>query len=381
MFESELTDRYNVEYPIMNAGMGQVALGDLAGAVASEGGIGVVGATGMDADDLRRELDTFYEWAPDGSLVVDLLFPIRGAESKEDVPKPNYIPAPVNTIEEELEQQGIDVPDVGELDPENALVPIMENARQLMDVAEEYNADALATAVGAPEWVIEQAHDSGMDVIALAGLPRHAIYAYEAGADLVVADGTEGGGHSGPIGTLDLIPMVQDVVDLPVIAAGGISRGSQILSTISCGAVGVWIGTRFIPTRESDALHEHKRRIVQSKGNATIRSELADGMYMRNLRNRFTEVWEEHLDEIMDFPEQAVVNAPAQVAIGEALRNGEISEEVAADYQFMPAGQGIALVDETEKFPSATLVVRELVEQTEEAYDTLTEKWSAEVEV
>lgn len=359
MFHTELCDRFGAEHPIMNAGMNDVAWGDMAGAVAAAGGIGVIGATGLSPERLREEIDRARDHAA-GPLLVDVLFPLRAPEDRGDVPRPEYVPAPVETLRGELAEMGADVPDHDDL--EGGLT--QTHAGELLDVAIEADVDGLATAVGTPEWAVERAHDAGLEVVALCGRPRHAVYADEAGADVVVADGTEGGGHSGPVATLDLIPMIRRVTDIPVVAAGGITTGAQVLATLACGADGVWIGTRFIPTRESAADEGHVSRVLAADdAEATVRSELADGLALRMLRNRFTDVWEGHEDEIRDFPEQLVLNAPVRRA----------AEELGADeYKMYPGGQGAALIEDTDELPSVAEVMDDLVAGAGAAYDRLT---------
>ncbi len=360
MFSTEVTERFDAEHPILNAGMGVAAGGNLAGAVASAGGIGVIGSTGMDGDDLQAEIDKAREHA-DGPFVVDVVFPAHAPESDSDAPVPEYNPRPIQELSEELEEQGVDVPEPGEVE---AHTFSKEDARELMDVTLENDVEGLATAVGAPEWAIEEAHDAGMEVIALAGKPKHAVYADDAGADFIVADGTEGGGHSGPVATLDLIPMVQQVTDKPVIAAGGISNGAQILGCLATGAEAVWMGTRFLPTKESSADDELKESVLEAEGaDATVRSALVDGLPIRMIRNRFTDVWEDKEDEILDFPEQMVVSTTIMNAANEA--------DLKKEYGLLPAGQGSALIEDTGEYQSAVDVVEGLVAQTEVAYDRL----------
>lgn len=362
MFQTELCEIFGVEYPIMNAGMGVAAGGDLAGAVAAAGGVGVIGSTGMDGEELADEIDRAREYS-EGPLIVDVVFPAHAPESDSDAPEPEYIPTPVNQLGQELEEQGAEVPDHDEVEPHTFS---KEDARELLGVTIDKDVDGLATAVGAPEWAIERAHDAGMEVVSLAGKPQHAEYADEAGADIIIADGTEGGGHSGPVATLDLIPMVKAVTDKPVVAAGGISTGSQILATIACGAEGVWMGTRFIPTKESSADDAHKEAILDAEdAGDTVRERLVDGLYIRMLRNRFTEVWKGHEDEIQDFPEQMALTTPLMHAA-----NDESVDK--KEYGMHPAGQGSMLIEETDEYPSAQDVVAELVDQTEVAYDRLT---------
>jgi NAD(P)H-dependent flavin oxidoreductase YrpB (nitropropane dioxygenase family) len=148
--------------------------------------------------------------------------------------------------------------------------------------------------------VFERAHDAGALVMHQATDEEEASRAAEAGADLVVAQGTEGGGHVGTIGTLVLVPMVVRAVEpLPVLAAGGIATGAQIASALLLGADGVLMGTRFLATEEAPWPRSFKQAIVDSDGRDTLLTEIPDiakgtvwpGAFDRARRNRLIEEW------------------------------------------------------------------------------------------
>lgn len=288
--QTRLLDVFDAEYPIMNAGMAVVALGDLAGAVGTAGGIGVIGGSGPELHDLGAETDRAHELAPDAPLVVDILLPLRAPEDADGMVEPESISGPIQTLEDELIEQGAEFPDG--YDPSASETELTQaEARERLEIVIEKDVDALATAVGCPDWAVEAAHDAGMPVIALCDTPRHAAYAVESGADILIADGTEGGGHSGPIATHTLVTLLKRQTDLPVVDAGGITTGAHVAGALAAGDDGVWMGTRFIPTQESAADDAFKDEILAAEGDATVRSELVDGLNLRVLKNRFTEVW------------------------------------------------------------------------------------------
>jgi NAD(P)H-dependent flavin oxidoreductase YrpB (nitropropane dioxygenase family) len=143
-------------------------------------------------------------------------------------------------------------------------------------------------------------HDAGLRVMHMAGEVPEAVRAAEAGADIIVAQGTEGGGHVGWMATMALVPMVVNAVaPLPVLAAGGIANGRGLAAAMALGAEGVLLGTRFLATEEAPIHPRHKQAIVQSNGHDTVLTEIPDiasgqiwpGAMARSLRNRFIERW------------------------------------------------------------------------------------------
>jgi NAD(P)H-dependent flavin oxidoreductase YrpB (nitropropane dioxygenase family) len=145
-----------------------------------------------------------------------------------------------------------------------------------------------------------RAHDSGARVLHMASTLAEAQYAAEAGADMIVAQGTEGGGHVGLMGTLPLVRMVvRAVAPLPVLAAGGIADGAGIAAALALGAEGVLLGTRFLATTESPLPDTYKQAIVASDGHDTLLTEIPDvasgtvwpGAYARTYRNQFVQCW------------------------------------------------------------------------------------------
>jgi NAD(P)H-dependent flavin oxidoreductase YrpB (nitropropane dioxygenase family) len=143
-------------------------------------------------------------------------------------------------------------------------------------------------------------HDAGLRVMHMAGEVSEAVRAAEAGADIIVAQGTEGGGHVGWMASMALVPMVVNAVaPLPVLAAGGIADGRGLAAALALGAEGALLGTRFLATEEAPIHPHHKQAIVQSNGHDTVLTEIPDiasgqvwpGAMARSLRNRFIERW------------------------------------------------------------------------------------------
>jgi NAD(P)H-dependent flavin oxidoreductase YrpB (nitropropane dioxygenase family) len=192
------------------------------------------------------------------------------------------------------------VPPLAEAEHNSAVLGWLHSvARQHVEVAMSHRASLIANALGSPPGdVIEQAHEHGMLVAALAGKAEHARRHVDNGVDLVIAQGHEAGGHTGEIGTMVLIPEIVDALgpDAPVLAAGGIGSGRQIAAALALGASGVWMGTAWLTTEEykasvsQGATHD---ALLAATSSDTVRSRIYSGKPARLLKNSWTRAWEE----------------------------------------------------------------------------------------
>ena len=153
-----------------------------------------------------------------------------------------------------------------------------------------------------------------------------------AGADFIVAQGTEGGGHTGYVGTLVLTPSVVDAVEAPVLAAGGIVDGRGLAAVRCLGAQGAWMGTRFIATTEAYGHPAYKQRVVDSASRDAVISRAYTGKPLRTLQNEWTREWAQRVDEIEPFPAQYAV---AGVRVESGYQDGDVEQGM------MPAGQAV----------------------------------------
>jgi enoyl-[acyl-carrier protein] reductase II len=200
----------------------------------------------------------------------------------------------------------------------------------------------------------------------MCGKVRHAIAAVEAGCDIVVAQGTEAGGHTGQVATFPLVPQMVDAVGdrVPVVAAGGISDGRHLAAALALGADGIWVGTRFIATPEARAVPGYKDALLRSAEDATVISRAFTGKTLRALRNSYTQYFEEHPDELVPFPMQ----------VGRSVRDnawhlgGDETTEVDPDKECYPAGQGVGAI--VELLPAGDLV-RRFAREAEQTLDRL----------
>jgi enoyl-[acyl-carrier protein] reductase II len=220
-------------------------------------------------------------------------------------------------------------------------------------------ASAFVAGLGVPAEVIEQCHEGGLVVVNLCGKVHHAVAAVEAGCDVVVAQGTEAGGHTGQIATMALLPQIVDSVGahVPVVGAGGIYDGRGLAAALSLGADGVWVGTRFIATPEARAVAGYKERILASSETATVVTRAYTGKTCRVLRTTYAEDFERAGQPPEPFPGQ-VVRSMSDGA--NHLGGDETTEGVDPDREFMPAGQVVGGIQALE--PAGELVTRFVAE-------------------
>jgi enoyl-[acyl-carrier protein] reductase II len=315
MFKTELTEKLGIQYPIIQAGMGGVATADLAAAVSNAGGLGVIGAAMMTPPMLRDQVRKVKDLT-DKPFGVDLLL-----------------------------AQG------------------MPGLDEMIQVLFDEEVPVFASGLGNPGPYAEEMHHQGITVLAVIGAVRHARRVVEGGTDIVVAQGTEGGGHTGRIATMALVPQVVDAIaPVPVVAAGGIADGRGLLAALALGACGVWVGTRFVATKEAFGHDNYKHKILESTEEGTQVTRCFTGKNCRVIKNRYQEQWEDRQGEIKPFPSQMMVDGEKLDA---AIRWGN------TDLGLMPAGQISGVIQEVR---SAGDVVRGLVEEAEEVLSGLAEK-------
>ena len=209
--------------------------------------------------------------------------------------------------------------------------------------------------------MIDLCHEHGVLVASMCGRVRHAVTAVEAGCDIVIAQGTEAGGHTGLVATMPLVPQVVDAVGgrVPVVAAGGIFDGRGLAAALMLGADGVWVGTRFIAAPEAHVVGGYREALVAGREDDTVITRAYTGKTLRALRNDYTQFFDDHPDELQRFPDQ----------IGRSLGDGAMHLGAPPDAsgvdpakECYAAGQGVGAV--TEVTPAGE-IVREFVAEAE----------------
>ena len=274
---------------------------DVVAAVSRAGGMGVLGALYFTPDELEIELKWIEEHVDGKPYGVDLVMPAN-VELPEGV-NPEDLEAQLEEmitaehrefVEKVLADHGVPpLPD--DVERGHHLLGWTDaTARPQIEIALLHSPSLLVNALGPPpKDVVDTAHEHGMLVAALASSPRHAQKHRDIGVDIVVAQGTEAGGHTGEISSVVLWPQVIEMVKpAPVLAAGGIAHGSQIAAAIAMGAEGVWTGSIWLTVAESDATPLILEKLLGADSTQTVRSRVLTGKPARQLRTEWTDAWE-----------------------------------------------------------------------------------------
>jgi enoyl-[acyl-carrier protein] reductase II len=306
MLRTPICDLLGIDHPIILAGMGGVSMAPLVAAVSNAGGLGVIGAAALSPDDLRDEIRRTKALTR-RPFAVDLLAPIP-----------------------------------------QMIVPYLP-------VLYEEEVKIFVAGLAVPEQHVAEMKAHGIRIMVMTGKVKHAVRAEAAGADVVAAQGTEAGGHTGEIGTLALVPQVVDAVKIPVVAAGGIVDGRGVVAALALGAQGAVIGTRFIATPEATAARQYREALVRAHQDDTVRTRCYSGKPLRSLKNPYIAAYEADPAKIRPFPEQLVISSQRNVM---AYWQREADPEKTC----FPAGQGVGAFHEIRP---AGEVFREIVAQAE----------------
>ena len=325
---------------------------DVVVAVSKAGGIGVLGAVGFSPAQLKEELDWIDAHIGDHIYGVDTAIPQRYEGMEETSPDAlvEMIQAAIPKEHREFAEgllQDHGVPEWGDDDKEVTLSFSAVQAQALVDEAlTRPNCRMIVNALGTPpDDVIKQVHDAGRLIGALAGRLKHGINHKEAGLDFIVCQGSEGGGHAGEVTSMVLWPqMVDAVAPLPVLAAGGIANGRQLLAAMSIGAQGVWLGSRWLNSAEAHAEPAQRESYMSATSEDTVRSRSFTGKTARMLKNEWTEAWERP-----DTPDPLPMPLQGYLTFDAVRRTTRYAG--AADTQkvaFNPIGQVVGQINEIE---------------------------------
>lgn len=336
--QTDLAKKLGIEFPIFAF----THCRDVVVAVSRAGGFGVLGAVGFTPEQLEVELDWIDEHIGDRPYGVDIVIPGKyegmgetdadklEADLKAMIPQHHR-----DFVQKLLAEHG--VPDL----PEDERMPELIGfgtaiAGPQADIALQHPKVALiANALGTPPPdVIDKVHAAGKLIAALCGSASQAVRHANAGVDIVIAQGTEGGGHTGEIGSMVLWPEVIDALgDTPMLAAGGVGTGRQIAAALAMGAEGVWTGSLWLTVEEADVPPAQMQSLFDATSRDTLRSRSWTGKPCRMLRNDWTEAWEaEGNPEPLGMPMQFMVTS-------NAVQRGHKYPDQAKNVQFNPVGQ------------------------------------------
>jgi enoyl-[acyl-carrier protein] reductase II len=247
------------------------------------------------------------------------------------------------------------------------LTALPEQMMSNIELVIREGAQVFVAGLGVPRDAIKLCHDNNVLVVNMCGKVRHAVAAVEAGCDLVVAQGTEAGGHTGTVATMPLVPQIVDAVGdrVPVVAAGGLFDGRGLAASLALGADGVWIGTRFIATPEARSTPGYKDALIRTAEDGTVVSRAFTGKTLRAVRNKTTQYYDDHPEEVRRFPEQ-IMRAVEEGTLH--LTGGDEAAGVDPDRECYPAGQGTGAIDAL--IPAGELV-RQFVTEAEAVIESL----------
>ena len=358
--KSPICEMFEIEFPLVAFSHCR----DVVVAVSKAGGMGVLGAVGHTPEMLEQDLKWIDDNIDGKPYGVDVLVPNNfegkgSSMTSEDLR--NMIPQEYRDFRADvLKQYDIDGESLRgggdskekEIRSDSRFGKNLKEkgAKKLLDVAFSHPIKLIANALGVPpKWMLDMGKEKGVKVAALLGAKEHAIRQVQAGVDILVVSGTEGGGHCGSVSTMVLIPEVKRAIkgyrDVPILAAGGIATGEQMAGIMAMGADGAWCASVFLPTTDAETSENIKEKMVNASSSQTVRSKSRTGKHSRQLKSAWTDAWEaKGAPEPLPMPLQTMVGEPALAIIS---KQATLGHEGAKDLDTYWVGQGIGLVNET----------------------------------
>ena len=358
--KSPICEMFKIEFPLVAFSHCR----DVVVAVSKAGGMGVLGAVGHTPEMLEQDLKWIDENIDGKPYGVDVLVPNNfegkgSSMTSEDLR--NMIPQEYRDFRADvLKQYDVDGESLRgggdskekEIRSDSRFGKNLKEkgAKKLLEVAFSHPIKLIANALGVPpKWMLDMGKEKGVKVAALLGAKEHAIRQVQAGVDILVVSGTEGGGHCGSVSTMVLIPEVKRAIkaygDVPILAAGGIATGEQMAGIMAMGADGTWCASVFLPTTEAETSENIKEKMVNASSSQTVRSKSRTGKHSRQLKSAWTDAWEaKDAPEPLPMPLQTMVGEPALAIIS---KQATLGHEGAKDLDTYWVGQGIGLVNET----------------------------------
>ena len=360
--KTPLCEQYGIEFPLFAFSHCR----DVVAAVTNAGGMGVLGGVAFRPDQLEKELCWIDDHVNGKPYGVDIIVPAKFEGKGENLTRDQLadrIPGEHRAfINELLTAHGIEIEELRVAS--SALSG--DTGQSLLEVSLNHPIKLMANALGVPpDYMIEAGKQRGIPVAALVGAKEHAIKQVHAGVDLIVAQGTEAGGHCGEVSTLVLIPEVLEAIaevpggrDVPVLAAGGIVTGRQMAACVAMGAAGAWTGSVWLTTEEAETAPHTKQKMLAASSRDTVRSAGRTGKPSRQLRSDWTDAWAPNPKgrQPLPLPLQAMVAEPALRRIDKLAETGHPGAQALATYF---VGQGVGLMN---KIKPAREVVLEFIE-------------------
>lgn len=355
---TRLCDLLGIEFPIIAF----THCKDVVAAVVNAGGFAVLGEAMHTPDEIAADVAWIRSRVGDKPFGIDLVLPasVPAADTLDqllaripeghrrfvqEIADRHQVPAPKNPVA--LHQWG---------------GLNQEMARAQVDVLLDERVPVFVSGLGSPAFILTAMHERGMKVFGLVGKTRQARRELEAGVDAIIAQGYDAAGHTGPIGTFSLVPEVAAIAgETPVIAAGGITTGRHLAAALCLGAAGVWTGTLWLASRESDSDIIVKEKLLAATADDTVYSRCVSGMPMRILKCAWTEEWGKP-----DAP--APLGAPYQMLLSADYIQAA-NDHRRPDLMTEAAGQGVDFVT---TMKPARQIVFDLVDEALAVFDDLT---------
>ena len=309
-----LCEMFGIEYPIFHGAMAWIANGNLAGSVSRDGGLGIIAGGGMPGDVLRAEIRKAKAIAGKKPIGVNLML-------------------------------------------------MSDNIEEQVNICVEEKVEVVTTGAGNPGIYIETLKAAGIKVCPVVASVALAKRMEKIGVNAVIAEGMEGGGHIGSISTMSLLPQIVDAVNIPVICAGGVASGRQMLAALAMGASGVQCGTIFIVAKECQAHENYKKAVLKAKDRSTVSTGNYTGHPVRVLENKFAK-------EILEMEKSGASKEEIEAKGTGKLRLAVVDGDVNAGS--VMAGQVAAMVQEEK---STKEILTTLMKELEEAKERLKQEF------
>jgi len=352
-----LCDKLGIEYPVVAF----THCKDVAVAVINSGGFAVLGEALHTPDEIAADIKWIRERIGGKPFGIDLVLPSSVAAETSVDELLAMIPQEQRDFEQHIKQK-YNVPDP-KIAPNTHVWGGLDQKRALdqLEVVFDERVPVFASGLGSPAFLLKRAHELGMQVWGLVGKPRQARRQIEAGTDVIIAQGFDAAGHTGNIGTFSIVPQVVDAArgtGIPVIAAGGVTTGRHLAAALALGADGVWTGSLWLTSRESDLNMPLKERLLEAETEDTMYSNCISGYTMRTTRSPWHDEW-------MSDAAPEVLKPPLQMILSSNYIQGSLDYQ-RKDLMTEAAGQGIHYVKEMKP---ARQILSDIVEEALDVFD------------
>ena len=371
---SPICDMLGIEFPLLAFSHCR----DVVAAVSRAGGFGVLGATTHSPESIEQELKWIDDHVDGKPYGLDVLIPENISTAGEKDVTWKSLAARISKEHRDftrnlLNKYGIDLTTT-EVDDNQPQPFDAKRALEVLEASFRHPIRLIANALGVPpKAMIEMGKAHSVPVAALVGAKEHALRQVAAGVDILVVQGTEAGGHCGDVSTMVLVPEVikaiKKIRDVPVLAAGGIMTGRQMAACMAMGAAGVWTGSVWLATVESETSEIFREKMIAASSRDAIRSKGRTGKPARQLRSVWTDAWDRGPDcpGALPMPLQSIISRDAFNSIDRAAAAGNAKARDLVSYF---VGQGVGLIDSVK---SAGAVVQEFKAEFIEAVEHMNE--------